>query len=182
MQFKNKNNHSGFTIVEIIVVMALVAILGSIAVSKFADFRQAANQAMVDSVVSSLRAAQLQYRAKWMINGSPSAGNTLRVDLDVDGISVRYRNGYVVNVNTLNHVPVGTPNRSAANTRIFFLFLREIPGEVIPASSSGTGWVMLGNGSCASVFRPRCWEYRVDGTRFARITYAPGVDGQIIVD
>jgi len=41
---------------------------------------------------------------------------------------------------------------------------------------------MLPNGQCASVTRPRCWEYRVNGNRAARITYASGEDGRILVD
>lgn len=173
---------SAFTLIELVVIVTILGILSFTALSRFVNIQDAAHSAVADGVVAGLRSGASLYRSHWFSQGSPGKGNDDRVDLVVNGISVRYRNGHVVNVNTSNHVPVGTPNRNSANTKIFFLFLATTPDPIIARNSSGTGWVMLPNGQCAPVTRPRCWEYRVNGNRAARITYASGEDGRIIVD
>lgn len=50
--------HGGFTIVELVVVMLLMAILGSVAMGRFADREPFAVQAAADQLVSGLRLAQ----------------------------------------------------------------------------------------------------------------------------
>jgi type II secretory pathway pseudopilin PulG len=179
---KGSRRQSAFTLIELVVIVTILGILSFTALSRFINVRDAAHSAVADGVVAGLRSGASLYRSHWFSQGSPGKGNTDRVDLVVDGISVRYRNGQVVNVNTSNHVPVGTPNRTSANTKIFHLFLATTPDPIIARNSAGTGWVMLANGQCAAVTRPRCWEYRVNGNREARLTYASGEDGRIIVD
>ncbi len=177
-----RRRQSAFTLVELVVTITILGILSFTALSRFVDVHDAAHTAVTDGVVASLRTGASLYRSYWFSQGSPGKGDTNRVNLIVDGISVRYRNGKVVNVNTSSHVPVGTPNRTSMSAKIFFLFLAVTPSPIIARTSSGTGWVMLANGQCAPVTRPRCWEYRVNGNREARITYASGEDGRIIVD
>ncbi len=182
--YKNNTglNNKAFTLIEALVVIVVIAVIATVATNRYINVSNDARNALVASVAASLEHGVRQYRTYWITRNSIGAGNTSRVDLVVDGISVRYRNGYVVNVNTSAHVPAGTPNRNAANTRIFHLFLITPPQPIIPRNSTETGWVMLANGDCAAVTRPRCWEYRVNGSRFARITYASGGNGEIIVD
>jgi len=176
-----RRRQSGFTLIELVVTVAILGILGFTALSRFVNVHDAAHTAVVDGVVANLRTGASFYRSYWFTQGSPP-GNIV---LDVEGLPVRYRDGQVVRVNTLSHIPVDTPNRNSASARIFFLFLAVTPSPIIPRnpSGTGTGWVMLANNQCANgLARPRCWEYRVNGNREARITYVAGEDGRIIVD
>ena len=175
-----RRRQSGFTLIELVVTVTILGILGFTALSRFVNVHDAAHKAVVDGVAASLRTGASFYRSYWFTQGSPP-GN--KVDLVVDGISVQYRDGQVTKVNTKDHVPVGTPDRNSASAKIFFLFLAITPSPIIPDGSSGTGWVMVTKKKdCAEVDRPICWEYRVNGNRAARITYASGEDGRIIVD
>ncbi len=172
-----RRRQSAFSLIELVVTVTILGILGFTALSRFVNVHDAAHTAVVDGVVASLRTGASFYRSYWFTQGSPPG----TIVLDVEGIPVRYRNGQVVNVTSNSHVPAGTPYRNRANTKIFFLFLAITPSPIVPRNSSGTGWVMLANGQCASVTNPRCWEYRVNGNPEATITYAAGEDGRIFV-
>jgi len=178
---KGHRRQSAFTLIELVVTITVLGILGFTALSRFTDVHDAAHEAVVDGVVASLRSGASLYRSYWFTQGSPPGNN---VELVVDGIPVRYRDGQVFHVNDANHIPAGTPNQNAASTRIFFLFLAVPPTPIIRRNSVGeTGWVMLANRQCALPLaaRPRCWEYRVNGNPEATITYAAGEDGRIFV-
>lgn len=172
----------GFTLPELLVAFSIIAILSVVAISKYISFRSDAQNVVIESTFAALQQASNNYRNKWRFAGAQGNGNTGRVDLVVGGLDMRFRNGYVVNVNTTSHIPVGTPNRNSVATRIFFAFLNDASNKVVARNSDETGWAMLANGQCASVVRPRCWEYRANGARVARITYASGEQGQMILD
>jgi len=174
-----RRRQSAFTLIELVVTITILGILGFTALTRFVNVHDAAHTAVVDGVVASLRTGASFYRSYWFTQGSPPG----TIVLDVEGLPVRYRDGQVVRVNTLSHIPVGTPHRNSASARIFFLFLAVTPSPIIPRNppDTGTGWVMLANNQCDSV-TSRCWEYRVSGNREARITYVAGEDGRIIVD
>ncbi len=168
------NTQRAFTLTEMTITLVLLSLLASVLVPRFVLISDSARDALVDGTEAALVGGMKNHRAFWMVSGTPGIGTTSAVNLNVDGIVVRYRNGYPVNTQDSNHVPVGTPNRNAASTRLFHLFLNPLPTPVIPRNSSGTGWVMLANGDCLAVPRRRCWEYRVNGARYARITYSGG--------
>jgi prepilin-type N-terminal cleavage/methylation domain-containing protein len=57
-------NQSGFTVLEMAIVLVVIGILLGIAVPKYADFRDTANLASAKANVASLRAAASMYYAK----------------------------------------------------------------------------------------------------------------------
>jgi len=57
-------SESGFTLIEMVIVIIVLGILVGIAVPKYADFKDAANLAAAKANISSLRAAAAMYYAE----------------------------------------------------------------------------------------------------------------------
>ena len=169
-----------FTLIELLSSMVLLGVLAAVAIPVYVDLQAAAEQAQVKSVGAALGRGMQSVRTSWIIQGAQGDGSNARVDIDVGGVPVRFRNGLPVNVNSSAHVPAGTPNRDTASSKLFHLFLSSTP-EVVSRDSNDTGWTMLANRSCVLVTRPRCWEYRRGGQRIARVTYS-GQTGEFFID
>ena len=62
------NSRSGFTVLEMAIVLVVIGILLGIAVPKYADFRDSANLAAAKANAASLRAAASMYYAKQSVD------------------------------------------------------------------------------------------------------------------
>ncbi len=157
-----------FTLVELVTVIALLGIVGVVALGKFQDLSSAAENAKVDSIFASVsRSLSATNSYRYVLAGSPN--NATYVDLD--GISVRFFNGNLRNMQTNAHVPPGTPNRNNQATRFWYLIFATPPPVIARNDNSSAGWAMYtGNANCG-INRSRCWKYRRAGTELAVITY-----------
>ena len=63
---------SGFTLVELVVVIALLGTLGSVALPRFIDITDSANEAVVDGFEASLRTGIALHRSLWEVSGRTS--------------------------------------------------------------------------------------------------------------
>ncbi len=168
-----KSAQTGFTLIELIAVILVLAALSIIALPRFSSISDQADQAQINAVLGALKSGEQLVKARFYIAGSPGLGQNVNTTLFVGNIPVRFRNGQIRTTLNSNHVPAVPQNRNAAYTRLFFLFLQNAPGNIVTRTSLDKGWAMLGNNaSCAAGPNPRrCWEYRRDGSRIARITY-----------
>jgi prepilin-type N-terminal cleavage/methylation domain-containing protein len=83
----------GFTLIELVVVIAILAILASFALPKFADLSDSAHEASVQSTGGSFISSVNLVRAQWLANGVRTAVTNLPgygepnnvIDVSLDG-------------------------------------------------------------------------------------------------
>jgi MSHA pilin protein MshA len=173
----NTQSKSGFTLIELVVVLVLLGVLAVYAMSKYINLAEDAQAASIEATFAAMKSGESLVKTAYLIKGSPGIAESSNVVVTIAGIPVRFKEGEIKNTENSDHVPASPTvpqNRSKNYTRLFFLFLNDAPGEIVRRDSSDTGWAMLGNnsdGRCAAGSPTRCWEYRSNGERVTRITY-----------
>lgn len=79
MNMSKKSAQSGFTLVELIVVIIILAILGAVALPKFIDVTEKAQISAVKGAGGGLGAGVALFHAQWVANGHTAA------EINVDG-------------------------------------------------------------------------------------------------
>ena len=77
------NDRRGFTLTEIIVILIIVGLLGTLAIAKYVSLAKNAEHGTVDSVIGSLRSALNLYSAKQIANMQPITAHNPFDDLAV---------------------------------------------------------------------------------------------------
>lgn len=70
-----RRSNSGFTIIELIVVILLLGILSATALPRFIDVTADAHNAAVRGVFGGLSTGVALFHAQWIADGSPNSGN-----------------------------------------------------------------------------------------------------------
>lgn len=81
-------NQKGFTLIELVVVIAILGILAAFALPRFANLTSQARKAAMNGLVGSLNSAAALAHAQWLANGSSGAS------VNLDGQAVTLINGY----------------------------------------------------------------------------------------
>jgi MSHA pilin protein MshA len=80
---------SGFTLIELIVVIVILGILAATALPRFSDLSRDARVAKMQGVTAALKSASAVFHATWLVQGSPTAAAVL-----LEGLPIPYQNGY----------------------------------------------------------------------------------------
>ena len=91
-----KNRQTGFTLIELVVVIIILAALAAIALPRYINLGIEARIASVNAVAGGLRAAVAVVQSRYIVNGNNAATSVTMLD------------GTVVTVNAITGIPVGT--------------------------------------------------------------------------
>jgi len=164
----NFHKQPGFTLVELVVVIVLLGILGSVVLGKYQDLGDAAENAKVDTIFATAsRYLSNLNSMRYTLAGSPDNATFVTID----GVSVNYRNGLIRRTQNSAHVPAGTPNRNNQATRFWYMIFSVPPPVIARTDNSSAGWAMYNGTAGCGINRSRCWKYRRAGTELAVITY-----------
>src|SRR5690606_6704445 len=83
-----KKQQSGFTLVELIMVIVVLGILAAFALPRFADFGGDARRASMEAVAGAMRSASAIAHSAWLASGGTAASVTL------EGEPIALTNGY----------------------------------------------------------------------------------------
>jgi len=111
MKRLGKSAQSGFTLIELIMVVVILGILSAVAIPRFADLGSEARTASIEGLAGALKSSSAIVHAKWLAGGGTASLLVLE-DETINLTSVGYPNAASISdaaqVDTTNDYPAAT--------------------------------------------------------------------------
>jgi len=104
MKNQSMKNQSGFTIIELVVVIILLGILAATALPRFMDVTDEAHDSVVAGVYGGMQTGMSLYHAQWIAEGQPAASVQIAEFGDLRTTPEGYPYGLVDNSGTADDV------------------------------------------------------------------------------
>lgn len=133
---------TGFTLIELIVVIVILGILAATALPKFSDLSNDARYASLKGALGAVNSAAAMAHGQWL-----AAGSSAMTTVTMEGVTIALTNGYpttasimtAANINSANYQITGgqvAPNGvSAANLANCSFTYNPAPSTSVPASA-----------------------------------------------
>lgn len=121
---KTMRSQTGFTIIELIIVIIVLGLLASTALPKFTDVSEQAEDAVIEATAGAFATAVGLVRGQWEVSGRPKANgvnaNSTYITLDNQLVGLDGTTAFTVNTGDSNGYPTGayTLNLAGQSTRV----------------------------------------------------------------